>query len=645
MIRRSNLTFRPAGRRIALLSSLAAALLLQPAAEAHIVPPEKLHPVAESYRRLTFLLDLKPVLWPEVEADTAIIARALADLDAPRAESYQRAVEEILAPLIAQSSAGRTTPPQDRDAAARRIFERSTKAVARGLRLHLEAARGAIDDYPRSSRSLEQARQYWAAFEPAVWATDGAAFRRLGECWLELADALGNPGILGMGGVEPDRQTFREESEEVIGYVELNFGEPFEAPRVGRISALPTRSPTFEARAPLPYRLPPGSNLNKQLPRPRQILNMASRGVDEGETALIALGDMAFDSPYVFGGPARDLGMSCNTCHNKSITNPGLFIPGLSARPGGLDVSNSFFAPHANNGHFDPVDIPDLRGIRFTSPYGRNGRFESLRDFVRNVIVNEFDGPEPDPLLLDGLVAYMLEFDFLANPHLEGDGSLKPSAPEAARRGETIFHRPFPQMGGRSCASCHVPSDHFLDRRRHDIGSVRGAGVDSRDRALDTPTLLSARYTAPYFHDGSQPTLRTVIEWFDRRFELGLGEQELEDLTAYVETVGDGGEPYETTMHTLEAEMEEFSFFLSTYEFLQRKERPELIDTTLQTIAGEIRAHKWDIQDDRFLPILDRLAALIDAATDAGRAGDWPTADARVAEYRLLYEQNRENLR
>jgi cytochrome c peroxidase len=390
--------------------------------------------------------------------------------------------------------------------------------------------------------------------------------------------------------------------------------------------------------------LPPGSNINKQLPRPRQILNMGARGVNERETALIALGDMAFDSSFIFGEPARSLGISCNTCHNKSITNPQLFIPGLSTRPGTIDVSNSFFAPHANNGHFDPLDSPDLRGIRFTAPYGRNGRFASLREFTRNVIVNEFNGPEPDPLLLDGMIAYMNEFDFLPNPALNRDGTLNAGASTAARRGEVLFNRRFATMGNRSCATCHIPSARFLDHKRHDIGTAKGSEPFSQDRALDTPTLLSAKSTPPYFHDGSQPTLRAVNEWFNRNYRLGLTKRQIDDLTAYVETIGDGVEPYEDTLLTLEAEMEEFSFFLSAYETLRDKNKPELILTTLQTVPFEIRAHKWDVQDDQYLPVLEQLAEIIDRAYAEGKAGNWQRVDALVAEYRKLYQVNKERL-
>jgi len=404
-------------------------------------------------------------------------------------------------------------------------------------------------------------------------------------------------------------------------------------------------SATFDPSATVPLRLPPGHDINKQLPRPRQVLNMAERGVDEGDTALIALGDMAFDSSFVFGEPARSMAISCNTCHNKSITNPLFFIPGLSSRNGGLDVSSSFFAPHANNGIFDPLDIPDLRGIRFTAPYGRNGRFASLREFTRNVIVNEFNGPEPEPLLLDGMIAYMLEFDFLPNPLLEPDGSLSDAAPAAAKRGEELFLRPLAAMGGRSCATCHIPSDHFLDRRRHDIGSVAGASDDSRDRALDTPTLLSSLSSGPYFHDGSQSSLEDVVRWFDGQYDLGLEETEIRDLTAYLEAVGSGVDAYEDTMYTLEAELEEFSFFLSTVELLEARGLNELLDMTFRTVALELRAHKWDVQDKSYLPLLEERASLIDAATEANAAGNAELMRQKVASYRDLYAENKEVLR
>lgn len=644
MTRRYGPIPRPA-RLTALLLAAVAGVLASSRAEAHIVPPERLHPVTESYRRMGFLLSLNPVLWDEVKSDAAVIADGLEAVEPDRGRVYRSAVASLLDAAVEATGGAGPMPAGERRATARGVYRLSTGAVIDKLAAHLALARARLDDYGRASLDLGEARALWAAFEPALRTVDADAYLEHGRRWLELSSALGSAGVFGVGAVAPDRETFDREAASLVAFLDATFRAEDAASAAETVFRIPPAllPETYAAPAALTL-LPPGSEINKQLPRPRQVLNMATRGVDETETPLVALGDMAFDSPEIFGEPARSLGLSCNTCHNKGVTNPKFFIPGLSARSGGLDVSNSFFAPHAANGHFDPLDIPDLRGIRFTGPYGRNGRFPSLREFTRNVIVNEFNGPEPDPMLLDGLVAYMLEFDFLPNPALEPDGTLADSAPPAARRGEEIFHRPFPGMGGRSCASCHVPSDHFLDRRRHDVGTVAGAEDGSRDRALDTPTLLSAAYTPPYFHDGSAPTLRAVSEHFNGFYGLGLSAAELDDLTAYVETVGGGVDGYEDTVYTLASELEEFSFFLSTYEILKARGEHDLIDVTFQTIAFEVQAHKWDVQDDRHLPVLDRLSELMLEACEARRRGDLEAADARVAEYRALYDEHREVL-
>ena len=623
--------------RAVLVAGLVAALAAPiPAAWAHIVPPEQLHPVAASYRRIEFLLNLTPVPWDSVRRDLATIASEIERTSANGADELRRLAEKVLraeAPVM-DHAGDFVLASEHRRRLASEVLAGATKAVAGAVRANLNTARRGLSDYASASAHFQSARQMWAAFEPAIEASAPSEFVRLGECWLAMVSALGYQGLGGIGARASDPSVFSQESDEIVEYLETNFTDRVRIPKIGRLAPLP--GITRDAYPPS-KRLPPGFNVNKQIPRPRQILGMATRGVDERETPLIALGDMAFDSTLIFGEPARSLAITCNTCHNKGVTNPNFFIPGLSRIPGGMDVSNSFFGGHANNGVFDPIDIPDLRGIRFTAPYGRNGRFASLRDFTRNVIVNEFSGPEPEPILLDALVAYMLEFEFLPNPALEPDGTLSNLASAPALRGEIIFNRPYAQMAGRSCASCHVPSDHFLDRKSHDIGTVDGAEPASKDRALDTPTLLGARYNAPYFHDGRLATLAEVVDWFDEHFVLRLSARERADLTVYLETIGDGVEAYEDTVYTLASELEEFDFFLSPYELLTERGETNLVDTTFGTIAFEIRAHKWDVQNPDNLPALDRLAALMDQARAALARGDLAAAGKLVAEYRSFY--------
>jgi cytochrome c peroxidase len=605
---------------------------------AHIVPSETYHPVTESYRRMSFVLNLNPVPWELVKSDIENLTAGFEEFDAERTAQIKDSFREALAEL------GEEMGPEERKRIARNIFEISTPAVADLLIEQLERSNNSLNDYRAAQASLDSARQLWASFHHEVRYTDPPGFKKIGMAWLELSTSLGSPGFLNDRAVPPEPERFLTNMSIIRDYVAANYCGEFQVPQDSRLEPLPRASVTYDGSRTIPTKLPPGSEINKQLPRPRQILNMAERGVDEGETVLIALGDMAFDSPFILGHPARSLLISCNTCHNKSITNPKFSIPGLSTRAGGLDVSNSFFASHANNGHFDPLDIPDLRGIRFTAPYGRNGRFDSLREFVRNVIVNEFNGSEPDPVLMDGIIAYMLEFDFLANPNLNLDGSLTDLASEEARRGEELFHRPYRGMNGRSCATCHVPSANFVDHKRHDLGTMMRSSTFSRDGSLDTPTLLGIKYSAPYFHDGRLPTIQAVSVWFNENFDLGLTERELGDLTTYVETVGSGVAAYEDTLQTLESELEEFSFFLSAYEFLKQNGKWELIDITLQTITHEIHAHKWDLQDPQYMSILNLMAETTEDASEAIAIDNFETVDVLVAEYRALYAEYADRL-
>lgn len=623
------------------LLHVAAILLLAAQARAHVVPPEQFHPTVESYRHAMFLLNLNPVQWDEVKTDAERIAAGLEAFSKERAAAYRQAVAQAIAKPTAPVKEGEDAPgPEVRREAARAVFELSTRVMAELLVAELEELKTSTGDREAATKSLEVSRQYWAGFEHEVKAADPPMFREIGLCWLKLATALGSAPLLGQGETPVDAKVVQQESDEILAYVKTCYAD-FHAPEGRALAPVPLASRTFDAHAVISARLPPGSNINKQRPRPRQILNLVARGVDETETPLVAFGDMTFDSSLILGEPARSLGISCNNCHNKSITNPQFTIPGLTKHSGGVDVSSAFFAPHANNGHFDPLDIPDLRGIRFTAPYGRNGRFASLREFIRNVIVNEFNGPEPDPIVVDAMLAYMMEFDFLPNPMLNKNGTLNSRAPEDARRGEKLFNQPFAQMNGMSCASCHVPSGSFVDHQRHNIGSVAGAEHDSQDRALDTPTLLSAKYTQPYFHDGSLATLQDVVLWFDKNYSLKLGTSQVADLTAYLESVGDGTEAYEADPDVAApAEVEEQNFFMASWEFLRDKGKFDLADLLFRTIAQELRNEKWGLKYSEATEVVERMAQLADAAIAANKAGQIEVVNARVVEFRKLYEEN-----
>ena len=119
-------------------------------------------------------------------------------------------------------------------------------------------------------------------------------------------------------------------------------------------------SPVSDAHTGLPI----DSELDEDaIDIPREVFH--SEALHGRKSYFSNLGNLAFNSPYVLGGAARKARISCGTCHVNGASNPKLFIPGLSTRPGNFDTTSSFFNPKTDNGVLDPVAIPSLRGARF----------------------------------------------------------------------------------------------------------------------------------------------------------------------------------------------------------------------------------------------------------------------------------------
>lgn len=576
------------------------------------------HPIAGAYRTALFMADLPPPDWAAIKA-TYDQPRPSTTSPRPASDHLRRLDLEAVLAEISQAIAA-----QDRAA----LYAATTRATARALRRELAAAGTALGEPARARAHALEAQALWRAFADMVAQSDPDNAARLGRAWLALTTSTGSAGVAGAGRLAADRARFTEAAAVIDAYMAANFDLP-EFARRGRSHPLPETVVRARGEVAVVPWLPPGSDIRNQDPLPKLVLNFEERGIEESDLPVIAYGDMLFDSPEIFGGPARELGIACSTCHNRGDINRRFFIPGASHQPGAVDVSGGYFNPAFNNRRADSLDIPSLRGIRFTGPYGRDGRFASLRDFTRNVIVNEFAGPEPTPFMLDALEAYMLEFDFLPNGRIDGGGRLATGASAAARRGEAVFNTPFPGMDGKSCASCHIPSANFIDRRQHDIGSGRASYRNARDGAFDTPTLLGVRFSAPYFHDGSLPTLASVIDWFDRRFGLKLGRQHKADLLAYLEAVGDADEPYQKFDERetpFRLAFEELTTFASTLELLIPRRDAFHADLMLRTVATDLKADAAGMFNRAAIGKVHALADQLFAIRAAILAGDWDKA-------------------
>jgi cytochrome c peroxidase len=98
--------------------------------------------------------------------------------------------------------------------------------------------------------------------------------------------------------------------------------------------------------------------------------------------------------------------------------------------------------------------------------------------------------------------------------------------PQAIARGEELF-----ESAKLGCTQCH-DGPAYTDRERHQL---------PHQADVDTPSLRGLAASAPYFHDGSAPTLETVVRDRGRIHGMadgaaGLTDAELRDLVAFLET-------------------------------------------------------------------------------------------------------------
>jgi cytochrome c peroxidase len=97
--------------------------------------------------------------------------------------------------------------------------------------------------------------------------------------------------------------------------------------------------------------------------------------------------------------------------------------------------------------------------------------------------------------------------------------------------------------------SRELPIFRVVCKRSNDFG-FHGASVDTNDpgKALVTGKCADVgRFTvaplrglagrAPYFSDGSAATLAGVVDFYDRRFSIGLSSGDKEDLLRFLDSL------------------------------------------------------------------------------------------------------------
>lgn len=168
--------------------------------------------------------------------------------------------------------------------------------------------------------------------------------------------------------------------------------------------------------------------------------------------------------------------------------------------------------------HEDRLQTPMLAGRMVgTAPFKWDGGAKDLPTSLRATI-DRLGGSGLSKKHIAALTAYLEALPAVRTP-------TRPAA--AVARGKALF-----ETAELGCTSCHDGAMH-TDRERHRFGG----------KAVDTPSLVGLAASAPYFHDGSAPTLDALLR--DHGTVHGmegdatgkLTDDQAADLKAYLETL------------------------------------------------------------------------------------------------------------
>jgi cytochrome c peroxidase len=304
--------------------------------------------------------------------------------------------------------------------------------------------------------------------------------------------------------------------------------------------------------------LPPSSNstLKSQLEDFRRPPSVPGSRSNPSTPEKVSLGQLLFFDPRLSGSGV----ISCASCHNPALGWSDALPLGLGHMGGRLRRRT-----------------PTILNVAYGEPYFWDGRAATLEEQAKGPLTSAAEMNMPAELAvsrIESIPGYVTAFSYAFpsksisvdtiaaaiasyertiisasapfDKWVAGDES---AIPAAAKRGFALFN------GKANCAVCHS-GWRMTDDGFHDIGigdSDRGRaevapGIVQLEHAFKTPTLRNISLRAPYMHDGSLPTLESVIDHYDGGFvtrtsldtqmrKLELTPQEKADLLAFLNTL------------------------------------------------------------------------------------------------------------
>ena len=151
-------------------------------------------------------------------------------------------------------------------------------------------------------------------------------------------------------------------------------------------------------------------------------------------------------------------------------------------------------------------------------PFKWDGKDPTITDSLTNT-VGRLGGTGLSKAEVKDLTAFLASMPAPRTPRAE--------EPAAVARGKALF-----ESDATGCATCHN-GPLLTDQKAHPIA----ADLPN----VDTPSLIGLAASAPYYHDGSAPTLQSLLRGKGNIHGMGrlskLDEGQVGDLVAYMESL------------------------------------------------------------------------------------------------------------
>jgi cytochrome c peroxidase len=308
---------------------------------------------------------------------------------------------------------------------------------------------------------------------------------------------------------------------------------------------------------------PPITQLNAQVLGPQRLGPLPAVVTPPNNpqsSAKIMLGkQLYFDTRL-----SKDNTISCATCHDPALgwSDKGPTSKGIAGQMGGRR------SPPVSNSAYNPLQFWDGRSPSLEdqakgpiqNPIEMGNTHQAMIRTVADIpgYVEEFrrvfgEGPITVQQVADAIAAFertVVTTDSKFDRYARGDHA---ALTKLEKQGLEVFN------GKGHCSACHWGAN-FSDGRFHNLG-VPAADPKNPDQgryavtknpadmgAFKTPTMRDASLRAPYLHDGSEKTLESVIDFYNRgagkdanldplMVPLGLTRLEKKALVAFIKAL------------------------------------------------------------------------------------------------------------